>query len=107
MFSGSVQSHALEAYRMIISVQLNSSRREENELKFKTSIENWENLDENVLKRKCHKVAEQMRTEAGNILRELRDGNPHGQFGRKQLIQTATRRMGKEQQVSDCCNKEK
>ena len=61
MFSGSVQSHALEAYRMIISVQLNSSRREENELKFKTSIENWENLDENVLKRKCHKVAEQMR----------------------------------------------
>ena len=107
MPSGGVASHALEAYKLIIQAQLEESRREENELKFKTSVQNWETMDPPVLKDKCHKAAERMRTEANNILKEMTAAKPHGQLDRKQKIQTETRRRDKEQQVSHCCIWEK
>ena len=98
MSSGNLSTHAYEGYKMIMQAQLDKSRREENEAKFKTSIQDWEKMEPMALKLKCHEAAEAMRSEAQGLLRAMEDKNPHQQFKRRQKVMTETRRQNKEDQ---------
>ena len=96
--SGNLGAHAYEGFKLIIQAQLEESRKDKNEAKFKAEIQGWETFDPLVLKAKCHKRAEAMRREAHDLLSEMKSTKPHGQFDRKQKIQTETRARDKEQQ---------
>ena len=99
LVSGGLSSHTFEGFRLIIQAQLEESHNEENEAKFKRSIQDWETLERDqplVLKAKCHKKAEVMRWEAHDLLAEMAGKKLHTQFDRRQRVQTETRRQDKD-----------
>ena len=91
LVSGGLSSHAFEGYRLIIQAQLQESRKEENEAKFKHHIQDWETLERDqpqVLKVKCHKKADAMSSEVHDLLAEMAAKKLHTQFDQRQRVQT-------------------
>ena len=80
MSSGNLSTHAYEGYKMIIKAQLEESRKNDNKMRLKTSIRDWEEMEPLVLKQKCHEIAEKFQQEAHGLLLEMKQKKPHKQF---------------------------
>lgn len=52
MSSGNLSTHAYEGYKMIIEAQLEESRKNDNEMRLKTLIREWEEMEPLVIKQK-------------------------------------------------------
>ena len=83
---------------MIIKAQLEESRKDDNEMRLKTSIKDWQEMEPLVIKQQCHEIAEKTRQEAHGLLLEMKHKKPHKQFVSQQKMMTETRRQNKEQQ---------
>ena len=83
---------------MIILAQLEESRKDDNEMRLKTSIKNWQEMEPLVIKQQYHELAEKIRQEAHGLLLEMKHKKPHKQFESRQKVVTETRRQNKEQQ---------
>ena len=71
---------AYEGYIMIILAQLEESRKDDNEMRLKTSIKNWQEMEPLVIKQQYHELAEKIRQEAHGLLLEMKHKKPHKQF---------------------------